>query len=155
MFESAEIAVKRSFQLEKKESRRKTPAGLGFAQVNYGNLFVRDKWTLFAIARELDCTIEDILEPKDSARVGPRWNELISASERILDTVRSLPAHARHLVMARGIGHSWRRIQRDNPGRIFFSLRDDYQQGIEGIIHSVPEAIVYLASFDNFTIVSR
>jgi len=150
---TTELAVRRSFLLEKKESRKKTPPGLGFAQINYGNLFVRDPWTLFAIARELDCKIEDILSPDDGKRVGPRWSELIQASEVVLDTVRSLPHHLRHLVVLRGQGKSWRKIHRENPGRLMFSMREDYDRGIQFVLRRAPDQVIFLASFDNYFVV--
>lgn len=150
---TTELAVRRSFLLEKKESRRKTPPGLGFSQVNYGNLFVRDPWTLFAIARELDCKIEDILSPDDGKRIGPKWSELIQASEDILENVRTLPLPLRHLVVLRGQGKTWRKIQRDHPGRIMFSMREDFARGMEIVLRKTPDQVIFLASFDNFFVV--
>jgi hypothetical protein len=152
MSDVAEVGVRHAFILEKREGRRKTPAGLGFAAVNYGNLFVRDRWTLFAIARELDCKIEDILSPPET-RNGPRWSELITASEAILETVRSLPAHLKTLVVMRGEGVSWRKIQQEFPGRTTFSMREDHATGLRRVARDTYEHLNFLASFDKFIVV--
>lgn len=150
---TTELAVRRSFLLERKESRRKTPPGLGFSQVNYGNLFRRDKWTLFAIARELDCTIEELICPDDGKTSGPKWSELIQASEDILEIVRALPFSLRHLVLLRAEGKTWRKIQRDNPGRLMFSMREDFDRGMDIVLRRAPDQVIFLASAENFFVV--
>lgn len=149
---TAEVGIRHALIIEGKESRRKSPRGLGFASVNYGNLFVRDKWTLFAIARELDCSVEDILSPPEK-REGPRWSELIQASEDILGEVRTLPGPTKTLVLKRGEGLSWRKIQQEFPGRMMFSLREDHERGIQLVIRRARDHLNFLASFDNFFVV--
>ncbi len=150
---TTEIAVRRSFLLERKESRRKAPPGLGFSQVNYGNLFHRDKWTLFSIAVELGCSVEDLLSPEDKKTLGPRWSELVQASEDILSAVRTLPLSLRHLVLLRAQGDSWRKIQRKNSGRIMFSMREDFDRAMDIILRRAPDQVIFLASCDNFFVV--
>lgn len=150
--ETAEIGVRHAFIIERRAGQRKSPAGLGFSQINYGNLFVRDKWTLFAIARELDCTIEDILSPPETRHL-PKWSELISASESILDQVRALPAHLKTLVSRRGDGISWRTIQQEFPGRTTFSMKDDHASGLAQVLRHSFDHLNFLASFDKNIVV--
>jgi len=150
---TTELAVRRSFLLEKKDSRRKTPPGIGFSQVNYGNLFVRDYWTLFAIARELECSVEDLLSKDEGKTSGPRWSELIQASEDILEIVRALPFPLRYLVLLRAEGKTWRKIQRDNPGRLMFSMKEDFVRGMDIVLRKAPDQVIFLASTENFFVV--
>lgn len=151
---TAEIGVRRAVIIEKREGRRKIPAGLGFAQINYGRLFIRDYWTLFALARENDCKIEDFL-PKDSAHSGPRWSELITASETILEVVRALPDSRRILLLQRGSGLSWRKIQQRHPERVMFSMKEDYREGLLLVAKTSADSLNFLASFDNFFVVKK
>ncbi len=148
----AEVGVRHAFIIERRESHKKAPTSLGFAQINYGRLFVRDRWTLFAIARELDCTIDDLLSPPET-REGPRWSELISASEAVLETVRTLPGHLRTLVLRRGEGFSWRRIQQEFPGRTTFSMKDDHGSGLDIVSSLCHYHLNFLASFDKNIVV--
>jgi len=152
---TAEVGVRHAFLLERREGKRKIPPGLGFAQINYGRLFVRDKWTLFAIARELDCTIEDILDTPET-RTGPKWSELITASEHIMETVRALPGPLKTFVMMRAEGISWRRIQQDFRGRTTFSMKDDHALGLTHVMRRSYDHLNFLASFDkNFVVRGR
>jgi hypothetical protein len=150
---TTEIGIRHALLIERAEGRKKTPAGLGFAQINYGRLFVRDYWTLFAIARELDCSIDDLTETKESPRTGPRWSELISASEEILETVRTLPVIVRDVVTMRCAGFSWRRIQQRFPHRVSFSLRDDHTDGLCRVRRSSHESLLFLATTENIFVV--
>ena len=149
---TAEVGIRHAVIIERREGRKKSPTGLGYAQINYGRLFVRDKWTLFSIARELDCSVEDILSPPET-RDRPRWSELIQASEDILGEDRTLPGPTMTLVLRRGEGVSWRKIQQEFSGRTTFSMKDDYERGLQQIKRVVRDSLNFLASFDNFFVV--
>lgn len=149
----AECGVRRAFLVEQKEGRNKIPPGLGFTQINYGRLFIRDRWVLFAIARELDCTIEEILESTDTKREGPRWSEIVQASEEILEEVRTLPGPLRDLITLRGSGVSWKRVKAQFPGRLSFSLRDDHSAGMDTLLRRCFDHLNFLASYENFFVV--
>ncbi len=149
----AEVGVRHALLVEQRESRNRVPPQMGFAQVNYGNLFVRDRWTLFAIARELGCSVDEILEPDPEKKSGPRWSEIAQASESVLEDVRALPAQIRDLVILRGSGISWRRIQHRYEGRLSFSLREDHSRGMSSLLRTCYDHLNFLASFDNYFVV--
>ena len=152
--DDADVALRRAYLVEVRESRKKGDPRLGYSQINYGRLFVRDYWTLFAIARELDCKIEDLVAEPERPRSGPRYSEIIQASEEILETVRTLPAIFRSVVECRGRGLSWRKIQLKCDGRIQSSLRDDYDRGMKLVGRASAGSLSFLASLDNFFVVS-
>lgn len=152
---TAEVGVRRAFLIEGRESRVKAPRSLGFAQINYGRLFVRDYWTLFAIARELDCSVTDLVEQDDHCRSGPRWSEMIQSAEEILDCVRTLPDPPRSLVVMRGRGISWRKIQSLHPDRVTHSMKDDHRRGTDTLLRLVHDHLNFLASAENFFVVRR
>jgi len=133
----AEITAKallRAFIVEQIERRRRPSGKLGFAQLDYGRLFVRDRWTLFAIARELGCTIEELIEPPvpaSESRVV--WGDLVEASDVVMGAARSLREPIRQVTLLRAAGLGWRKIQRALPGRASFSLAEDYVLGIERV----------------------
>jgi hypothetical protein len=127
-------ALLRAFVVESMERKRRATSKLGFAQLDYGRLFVRDRWTLFAIARELGCSVEDLLEPPQPAndhRIV--WGDIVSASESLMSAARSLRDPIRQVVLLRACGLGWRKIGIALPGRTPFSLADDYEEGIRKI----------------------
>jgi hypothetical protein len=112
------------------EQARRPSARLGYTQINYGRLFIRDRWTLFSIARELGCQVSEILSAPDDKRSSgdaPRWSELVSAAESILSVVNARPAHVRMILVHRAGGKSWRQIEALLPGRVMFSIQEDYE----------------------------
>ena len=151
----AEEALKLAFLIEEADGARKTGHSLGFALINYGRLFVRDYWTLFAIARELDCEIGDLTPKNDHAEKRAKWDELVRHSEIVLSRVRSLPISVRSVVEARGKGASWRKVQGRCPGRLSWSIKDDYRAALGLIVSEAPDSVIFLASTENFFIVKR
>jgi hypothetical protein len=130
-FDLAAQALLRAFVVEQIEKTRTYTRKLGFAHLDYGRLFIRDKWTLFAIARELGCTVEDLLEPPQPApesRVA--WSEIAEASESLMAIARGLPPMMREVTLLRATGLGWRKIGKALPGRASFSLAQDYADGI-------------------------
>lgn len=150
---TAEVGVRRAFIIEGRESKKKAPPNLGFAQINYGRLFVRDYWTLFAIARELECSVSDLVSGTNEQRSGPRWSELIQSSEEILETVRTLPHPSRQVVILRGSGLSWRKISAAHPDRDVRSMKDDHRDGIGTLLRFVHDHLNFLASAEKFFVV--
>lgn len=152
---SADEALKLATIVEKADGARRTGQSLGFALINYGRLFVRDYWTLFAIARELDCAIGDIAPRTDLAEKRQKWDEMVRNSEAILTIVRALPGPMRAVAEARASGESWKKIGERSPGRLLWSIRDDYQFILGTIAHLAPDAVSFLASAENFIVVKR
>lgn len=152
-YKSAEDALKLAVIIEKADGARRTGQSLGFALINYGRLFVRDYWTLFAIARELDCEIAEIAPRTDLAEKRAKWDQMVRNSEVLLAWVRSLPTPLRSVTEARGAGESWRKIHRRWSGRLLWSMQDDYRFALGVLIMNVPDSVSFLASADNFTIV--
>jgi hypothetical protein len=127
-------ALLRSFIVEQIERKTRPSAKLGFAQLDYGRLFVRDRWTLFAIAREIGCSVEDLLEPpQPSPESRVAWRDIVDASEKIMGAARSLPDQLKLVTLLRAGGLGWRKIGKALPGRALFSLADDYERGIRRI----------------------
>jgi hypothetical protein len=126
------VALRLAVRVEQIERRRTDSRRLGFAQVDYGRLFVRDEWTLFSIARELGCTIADLLPPKETDRGESRatWSSLVEASERLLSVARGLPEPIRSIVLLSAVGLGLRRIAARLPGRALFSLAEDLARGV-------------------------
>lgn len=127
-------ALLRAFVVETIERKRRHTAKLGFAQLDYGRLFIRDKWTLFAIAREIGCSVEDLLEPPRPANDSQvTWTQIVDASESLMSAARSLREPIKRVVLLRACGMGWRNIGKALPGRTLFSLADDYEEGIRKI----------------------
>lgn len=154
MSDETEECVRLAVMIERADGARKIGQNLGFAQINYGRLFVRDYWTLFALAREMDCQIGDLAPKDDKAERRQKWDALSRAAEEILQTVRSLPAPLRSVAEARGRGDSWRKIQRANPERLLFSLKDDHAQAMMVVKARSCESLKFVASAENFFVVS-
>ena len=129
---ACDLALKLAILIISIEQKRRPSARLGFTQINYGRLFVRDRWTLFAIARELGCEVREILAPPEqrSTSDSPRWPELVSAAERVLAVVTQADARTREIIRHRAGGRSWNDLARLLPGRATFSIRDDYETAI-------------------------
>lgn len=152
---SAEEALKLAILVEQADGARKTGQSLGFALINYGRLFVRDYWTLFSIAREMDCEIGELVPKNDHADKRAKWDELVRHSEIVLTWVRSLPGPMRSVAEARGKGESWRKVQSRSPGRLSWSIKDDYRFALEMIVRNAPDSVSFLASAENFIVVKR
>lgn len=149
----AEEALKLAVVVEKADGARRTGQSLGFALINYGRLFVRDYWTLFAIARELDCEIGEIAPRTDHAEKRQKWNELVRNSEVILVDVRALPLPLRSVAEARASGESWKKIAARYPGRLSWSMREDYELVLALLLRESHDAISFLASAENIFVV--
>jgi hypothetical protein len=124
------IALLRAFVVETMERKRRASSKLGFAQLDYGRLFIRDQWTLFAIARELGCTVEELIapiEPQRESRVA--WSEIVDASESLMASVRSLRDPIKQVILLKASGMSMRKIAVALPGRASFSLAEDLEEG--------------------------
>lgn len=127
---SCDAALRLAVAVIQIEQARRPSARLGYTQINYGRLFIRDRWTLFSIARELGCTVADIVAPPDEqsrTSDAPRWNELVDAAESILAIVNARPAHVRQILVYRAGGLRWRQIEALLPGRVMFSIQEDYE----------------------------
>ena len=151
MKDKTDDAVRLAYVIEKADSRRRIGHSLGFALINYGRLFVRDYWTLFSIARELDCGVSDLVG-KEERRT--KWDVLVRAAEEILAAVQALPAPLRMIVEERGSGHSWRRILRRHPDRLIFSMREDYDRALRVIQGRASVAVLTLLTEENISVVS-
>lgn len=124
----------RAFIVESLERKRRHTAKLGFAQLDYGRLFVRDRWTLFAIARELGCSVEELMEPpQQSQESRVVWSQIIDASESLMSAARSLREPIRQIILLRASGMGLRKIGIALPGRAPFSLAEDFEEGIRKI----------------------
>jgi hypothetical protein len=146
-----ELALRTAVLVINTESLR-SPAGdaqLGFSAVNYGNLFIRDRWTLFAIARELNCSVDELISPPEVRRSGPRWSELTRASEELLAEVQKLPQDMRLVLILRACGARWKQITAKLPGRVFFSIVDDADHGLAQLVLTCPSQVAMLASYDD------
>ena len=150
----AEEALRLATIIEMADGRRRIGQNLGFSLINYGRLFVRDYWTLFAIARELDCEVGDLL-PRDEEKREKRlkWSELTRASEIILAKVRTLPAPLRSVAEARAKGEGWRKIARRWPNRVLWSMQEDFAAALEILLRSSSDSISFLTSNENIIVV--
>ena len=151
--DQAEEALRLATILELADGRRKIGQNLGFALINYGRLFLRDKWTLFAIARELDCEVGDLLPRVDQAEKRLKWNELTRASEAILLVVRALPAPLRSVAEARARGDSWRKIKKSRPDRLLFSMQEDFGKVLEIVLAEAKDSVEFLTANENIFVV--
>ena len=143
-------AIRRSLILEQIERTRRSSAALGFAQINYGRLFIRDRWTLFVIARELNCPIEEILSAPDARpSTSTRWADVVDATEVILSSVRELIYSVRVVVVYRSEGRSWRAIVRALPDRALFSMTEDFACGCELVWRRAAPEVRLVASYDH------
>ena len=152
------IAIRRSFIVEKIERSRRSSKRLGFAHVDYGRLFIRDRNTLFAIARELNCTIEELLSPVEPTRESRIvWSDIVGASESILASVRALLEPIRSIVVDHGLGLNWRTIRRKYPDRMAWSLHDDHEAGMVQILQNRSSEVHLIATSDHqkFFVVKR
>jgi hypothetical protein len=150
----AEEALRLATIIEMADGRRRIGQNLGFALINYGRLFVRDYWTLFAIAREVDCDVSDLLPREDEKRVKRlKWSELTQVSEIILAKVRTLPAPLRSVAEARGKGDSWRKLCRRWPDRVPFSMKEDFGKVLEILLRDASDSISFLTSNENIFVV--
>ena len=150
----AEEALRLATIIEMADGRRRIGQNLGFALINYGRLYIRDKWTLFAIARELDCEVGDLL-PRDDEKREKRlkWSELTRASEIILAKVRTLPAPLRSVAEARAKGEGWRKIARRWPDRVLWSMQEDFARVLEILLKESADSISFLTSDENIIVV--
>lgn len=149
-------AIRRAIMVETVERRKSGAAKLGFSAVNYGNLFIRDYWTLFAIARELECSISDLTPPVERrSSTGLRWADLVDASEKVMHEVRLLPVQTKDLLVWRAGGHAWAIIQKRLPGRVGFSLREDYASGVAHIGKRCAEQVRLFSNAENFFVAKR
>jgi hypothetical protein len=151
----ADEALRLATIVELADGRRRIGHNLGFALINYGRLFVRDYWTLFAIARELDCGVGDLVSPPDRAEKRSKWDELTRASEAVLAVVRTLPDPLRWICERRASGQSWRKIARSRPDRLLFSMQDDYEESLGILLIRAGEPLSFLCSAENFIVVKR
>jgi hypothetical protein len=146
----------RAYMIEELERRRGSNAPLGFSQVNYGRLFIRDFWTLFAIAVELECSIADLLPETERQSEGDvRYADLVCASEDVMRAIRLLPTHITTVVIARLRGDSWRAINLILPGRASFSLRDDLATGLRKTSDVCESQLRMLGEADAFFIAKK
>lgn len=150
----AEEGLRLAVLVEVADGKRSCRANLGYAQLNYGRLFIRDFWTLFALAREMECEIGDFLPKEDRSQRRAQWDQLIRASEEVLAVVRSLPAPMKQVTEARSEGLSWRKIRRLFPDRMLFSMQDDFFQSLQIIQARAKESLHYLSTSENFIVVS-
>jgi hypothetical protein len=150
----AEEALRLATIIELADGRKRIGQNLGFSLINYGRLFVRDYWTLFAIAREIDCEMSDLL-PRDDEKRQKRlkWSELTRASENILAKVRALPAPLRSVAEARGKGDSWRKICSRWPDRVPFSMKEDFGKVLEIVLREESDSVQFLTSNENIIVV--
>jgi len=150
----AEEALRLATIIEMADGRRRIGMNLGFSLINYGRLFVRDYWTLFAIAREVDCDVSDLLPRDDEKRQKrQKWSELTQASEEILAKVRTLPAPLRSVAEARAKGEGWRKIARRWPDRVLWSMQEDFARSLESLLRDCGDSISFLTSNENIFVV--
>lgn len=151
LLRAASVALRLAVRVEQIERRRTDSRRLGFSQVEYGRLFVRDEWTLFSIARELGCAIADLLPPRDSDRGESRatWSSLVEASERVLAFARSLPEPIRSIVLLSAVGLGVRTISARLPGRAHFSVIEDLARGSALVARRCERDVRTLASSEH------
>lgn len=147
---TTELALRTAILIINTESTRRpsADAGLGYAQINYGRLFIRDRWTLFAIARELCCTVEDLIAPPEIRR-GPRWADLVSSAESLLAELQNLSEHVRVVLALRACGTSWKSVLSHLPGRVLFSLVEDADSGLRTLGARRQTEISLLSSYEH------
>ncbi len=155
---AASVALRRAHRVVQTERRRGSSGRLGFSQIDYGRLFHRDQWTMFAIARELGCSVDDLLpptEPTGESRVA--WSDLVAASEAIFAVVQTMPDQRRSAIVLYSAGLGPRQILKRLPGRLAFSVAEDVAEGIGQIASRAESHVWTLARSDhkNFIVVKR
>lgn len=127
------------------QQRRSPDSRLGFTQINYGRLFVRDPWTLFSIARELNCSVSELVSPPEQAN-GTRWPALVDAAETLLSAVQAQPPHLRAPLLLRCATIPWTRVAALLPGRVKFSLQEDVATACAAILRTCGDEVDLLTS---------
>lgn len=104
---------------------------LGFAPQPIFRYFTRnDYWTLFAIARENGCTVEEVRAEQGSSGGDRTAAEMRrEAAYRLINHLNALSPPVAEVIRARATGVSWRKIGRILKGRVFTSVMDDFREG--------------------------
>lgn len=146
------VALRRAHLVEQIERGRRASGKLGFAHVDYGRLFQRDHWTMFAIARELGCSVEDLLPPPEPTRESRvAWSDLVVASELVLGEVRTANPSVRDVLALAARGMGMRQMLRLLPGRLSFSIAQDLAEGLAAIVARQSQSVLLLARSDHQT----
>jgi hypothetical protein len=111
---------------------------LDFARFDWARHFQRDYWTMFGIARELDCSIDDLL--RDEGRGFGQIERLerdmeIDAAHTIMERLRDLLPPVRAILLERARRRTWRQILKTRPERPPWSVMDDYRHGMRHLWH--------------------
>lgn len=111
------------------------------------------------LAMECGVTVAEL----DAYELGSRGSEFAKIERRMildvvdsfLEQVRHLPDEQRFVVVSRMHGKSWRSIGRLLPGRVFFSIMEDYERAVRVLSQSSSYHEIELFCRENFIIYNR
>lgn len=107
---------------------------------------------MFAIARELGCSVEDLLPPPEPTRESRvAWSDLVVASELVLGEVRTANPSVRDVLALAARGMGMRQMLRLLPGRLSFSIAQDLAEGLAAIVARQSQSVLLLARSDHQT----
>lgn len=91
-----------------------------------------DYWVLFALARELGCTIEEVRSSQDRGRSSVDrmiLRQKREAAYRLIEELGRLTPSVARVVEARARNVGWREVVKFDGGRAFFSAVQDLRDG--------------------------
>jgi len=117
----------------------------GYAEPSYNKKYIRDYWTLFAVSRELDVPIGELIAAQRTD-VGRRIERghMREAAGEIATRVKRFPVPVREVLMLRTAGMSWVRICTALPGRVEWSVRDDWRSACRELFRDCYTAVMQL-----------
>lgn len=104
-------------------------------------------WTLVGMSRELGCTIDELRAEQQGGSLMRRaeLQMLRDAAEEVMLTILRLPQPQREVLLLRIHGRSWKQIVKLTPGRVYFSILDDFKTACRRLEYECGYALQVLA----------
>lgn len=124
------------------ESNRTLSPKLGFSAPSYNSMFVRDYWTLFALAVDGEFSLDElIMDQKSDMWARFDREQVVECALALARAVGELPAPVQDVVLLRASGLSWARMVRARPGRAYWSMVDDWKAAAATLSERCGDAI--------------
>ena len=143
-----ERALRITYQLVLPTIQRSCSSRLGYSQPSYATQMTLTDELLQDIARDLDwreqwdmlkVAAEAVAEGQTARRIQTQQRE--DAAVRLLEATRVLPLPQREPVVMRACGFGMREVARRLPGRVWFSLLDDYERGVAAVWAAADDSV--------------